>query len=640
MLRFTALALILAFAPSALAQDLAPRVFPNPVSTDRVVTVEITDAEVATVEVVDVLGRIVSLDAPLAAGTYLVRARYADGRTTEPAPITIATPGTIELRLVDDAPAAWADAPQSAPLPTEANQSLACSQDQIFGGFYLQSNVGSLNPRPELSPAVTIVKPLSSNDADFTTCFGEVQGSAFRYASGEDFGDFPMRILSPSIEGNTNVTYEVLGNDGNAAFSAQYGWQETDLGGLLVSEFELDTPFFPGLGLFELIVLNDGVVVDRNVYDGAEGLFLSSKGPQGRINLLRSILMTSIVDGFDVAGGGKPGDISFVFELESGDGIDVNVHAGAGAPIVGVGDVIHITPKFAIPNPFEWVINEIRTVTAGMNRYGLRALRFAVGGSNDPFFGSEAQFARVSGDFVDNPQYNPVFDAELPFMNVQGSVFGTPDVYGVQYGRLPGALEEVGSDEMGVVHTPIAFARGASGVILDDVGEYYRTVSLVRNETDVEGETVRVQIENTGTGTSIQVWNDEGTFGTYQFVYDANSDGTNNIVRTFNVGDIEEFSPNSTTILASGASDFDDSYNDAGSTQDFFVAFLVDIGGGNGGIVYVFPDFTSVDADVDVRAHTIEANQPWEVFGVRERDETDPPAPLTIFGGSAKSQSE
>gem|GEM_PF-6477097 len=123
------------------------------------------------------------------------------------------------------------------------------------------------------------------------------------------------------------------------------------------------------------------------------------------------------------------------------------------------------------------------------------------------------------------------------------------------------------------------------------------------------------------------VTNANGTFSTYQFVFDRFGDGTSNIVRTLNVGDSEFFSPNAVTVQASGASDFDDNYYDAGTTQDFFVGFLVDIGDGTTGIAYVFPDFTSDNVDADVRAHTVEANQPWQ-----ERDETDPPAPLGLFG--------
>ena len=107
-LRASALAVLLALAPSALAQDLAPRVFPNPVSTERSVTVEVADAASATLEVVDVLGRRLAVEGELAAGTYLVRAVYADGRVSEPTSLTIATPGRVEFRLADAASAAAA----------------------------------------------------------------------------------------------------------------------------------------------------------------------------------------------------------------------------------------------------------------------------------------------------------------------------------------------------------------------------------------------------------------------------------------------------------------------------------------------------------------------------------------------------
>ena len=96
-------------------------------------------------------------------------------------------------------------------------------------------------------------------------------------------------------------------------------------------------------GGYELIVLDDEEVVFRGIVNG--GTYLTPSGPDGRINMLRSILTSRGADGYEVEGGfdntksgiGKPGDLSAVMGFESGDGSDVNVYIMDGTPNAGGG---------------------------------------------------------------------------------------------------------------------------------------------------------------------------------------------------------------------------------------------------------------------------------------------------------------
>lgn len=98
------LAMILATA-APLAAQTPLRVFPNPVSADRHLTLDHVGARDAEPEVFDVLGRLVDPGASLPAGRYVVRLRYADGRVSAPAPLTLATPGPLAFRSRESSPA-------------------------------------------------------------------------------------------------------------------------------------------------------------------------------------------------------------------------------------------------------------------------------------------------------------------------------------------------------------------------------------------------------------------------------------------------------------------------------------------------------------------------------------------------------
>ena len=638
-----ALSVALTFASGAVAQDAlrAPALYPNPLAADHPLTVEVADADGAEAEVLDVLGR--RVDGVLAAGSYLVRVAYADGRATAPARFTLLAPSRVQIQLVDGGQASGAAVTAPAPAPSQLG-GLCPSGDVVFGGFPFSVVEGIVRARTDVTPEALRIRPVAANGfdnyAEYSTCLGDVQGVAFRYVDSNAQAGRQLRILSPSIVGNTSVTYTASGTDGTGPFMASYGFAETSINdgtmaGVPAAAFQLDSPFFPGgLGVYELIVLNGDDVVYRAVQDGANGLYVTSKSSGGRVNLLRSVVLSSIVDGFDVEGGEKPGDVSFVFEMESGDGQDVGIHAGEGAA-VAFGTAVHITPKFIFPDPYALTLSDVRTVVTGASAFGLRALRFAAGGSEDDFLASEAQFIRKTGSYLD-PQLNTVSDAQLPLAFVGPSAFGTQDVYGLQVGREPTSLEETNSNELGLLHgvfVPPAAARGGfNGLALDDAGEYYLLTARVRNVTDGANETITARVENVGgTGLVLTVDGANGTFSDYEFVFDRDVDGTAEVRNTYAAGTPVTFSPDAVAITASGASDRDDEYSDLGSSQDFLVGFIVDFGNGQGGVAYIFPGFASSDAEVSVRTVQVEANQPFPVQGLRERDTDDGPAARGLF---------
>ena len=635
-LRFSLAALLLVLAPDAMAQDLAPRVYPNPVSGVRAVTVELGDAEDATVEVIDVLGRIVAEDVPLAAGTYLVRARYADGRVTRTTPITVATDGPVEFRL-DRAVGAQAEAGPLVSADKRGPGMSACDEDEIFGGFYFQENRGTLTRRPADTPENLRVDPDRTNTSDFTTCFGEVQGAAFRYLNQRNDPTRLLRILSPRVVGNTAINYRMTGVANMTPYTTDFGFSERFIDNGTnpnrpAIEFLLDSPFFAGgLGLYQLIVkdANENVVYRMNE-DGADGLFFTSTGRSGRINLLQSIVLGEAVDGFRVTGGRKPGDLTFAFEFASDGGGPVNVHVGEGAPIA-TGTVVEITPKFDFDDIFEPYINTIQTQVRGARGFGLRALRFAAGGSRDAFFGSEAQFTRVTNPYTSN-QLTMVTDAQLPMAMVGASSFGSEPVYGLQFGFEPGPLEETGSQEIGAGHDP--------GVTLADVGDLYRGTAVVRNISETQPEIITAEIvKQDPQNVTVEVNAANSSFATYSLILDYDGDGTPEEVNSGLPVDVPVVFCTQATFFSSGASDRDDQYADISPSQDFFLGAQMDIGFGPNSVAYIFPDFATPNADVNVRAYSIEANQPWKLNGVRERDTMDPPGSLTIFGQKIRETS-
>ena len=650
-LRASALAVLLALAPSALSQDLAPRVFPNPISAERAVTVEVADASAATLEVVDVLGRRLAPEAGLAAGTYLVRAVYADGRASEPTPVTVATPGPVEFRLVSPATAAAESAApmESAPVTESANAGIGCADgDVTFGGFQHTANLGGVRLRPELvPPSMRVNPPSGSSNSSFTTCLGEVLGWSFRYIAGGDAGNRPLRVLSPAIVGNTQAQFTTNYMDfGPAKGGLQFvhGTAETfldhdnDPGTASipsVEAFAFDGFTRGGPGGYELIVLDGEEVVFRGIVNG--GTYLTPSGPDGRINMLRSILTSRGADGYEVEGGfddtkggiGKPGDLSAVMGFESGDGSDVNVYimdstpgvGGGGTIFVGSGDAVHLTPYVYLSGE-DFAMTSVTTDVFGANRFGVRAFQFAAGGQ----FGAvrrgggpsgQGQWARTTDAEYLRQQRTDVVDASNPLVFVGGDV----ERFGLQWGREPKPLQETGSAGIEVYHDGLMVTKGGSaGVRLAEDGQYYRATARVRNLTDVQDETVNVELANVGgTGTSLTVTNENASFSTYTFMFEGANGNT--IVDTYNVGDTIVFGPNVVIVDASR------SYGQVavppkrGIGQAYSVGFLLSNDSGEFGEVTILPDWTSVPADVNTRDFATDANQPFMIGSVQEYDE-------------------
>ena len=633
-LRASALAVLLALAPSALSQDLAPRVFPNPISAERAVTVEVADASAATLEVVDVLGRRLAPEAGLAAGTYLVRAVYADGRASEPTPVTVATPGPVEFRLASPA-AQEAAAPLSAPAPEAVQaQGEGCSTgDVVFGGFNHVAYTGSLRLRSDLVPKSLRAQPAAgTNVVDFVTCFGDVQGVSYRYIAGGAAGNRPFRVLSPSIVGNTEANFTASYFADGTDRVALYGTFEVALdddGDVSTAEVPaIQIGFDPAFsaprsreaqvkgigGGYQLLIFND----EELVYEGfpADGtpLYATPSGEATRINLLRSILVSSVADGFEVeAASSAPGDLKAAFTFESGDGSPVRFHVGAGAP-VATGTTVHIVPSVPLTDPASVAIREVRTYAPGVNRFGIRALQFAAGGK-DMHSGkgpgvpvSDAQWGRPQGDDLE-PHVFDVFDGSFPLVFV-GSA-GEVEDYGIQWGREPQGLVETPSDGLGLYHGGgLIVKQGApTGVNLDEDGDFYRSTALVRNFTDVQGERIIATLTNVGgRQTAVTVESANGAFSTYEFFFDRDLDGRPEVRQTGVVGEEQVFGRGNVTVLSSAA--FGGSEVDFGTNQTFSVGFLVELGNGEVGAAYVYPNWTSENAEVNVRSYATEAHEP------------------------------
>ncbi|MEL6617176.1 MAG: T9SS type A sorting domain-containing protein, partial [Bacteroidota bacterium] len=201
-----ALAALLFLAAGAQAQNLrAPALYPNPITANGVLTVEVADAESARAEVLDVLGRRVSLDGPLAAGTYLVRAVYADGRATAPSRFTTVTTTRVEVRLAEAGAPLAPEAETVATPVAEASLGGGCAPGNVtFGGFqHTVLTDGSLRVRADLQPKSLRAQP--SKDfatVDFSTCFGAAKGYAFRYVDQASQGNRSLRVL-PTVAGES-----------------------------------------------------------------------------------------------------------------------------------------------------------------------------------------------------------------------------------------------------------------------------------------------------------------------------------------------------------------------------------------------------------------------------------------------------
>ena len=618
LLRTTSLVVLLALTSGAFAQDAlqAPRAYPNPLAADQALIVELPDAASATAEVYDVLGRRVSLNGPLAAGTYLVRALYADGRVTEPVRFTTLSPGQIEIRLVEAADSPLApEAALEAPVVEASNGIAGCSGDVAFAGFYHTALVGALRIRTDLQPQSMRAKT-AGNNVEFVSCFGGVQGVSYRYIAGGEFWNRPLRVLSPAVVGNTSVTYTVNYTDGTANKQAVYGTFEQQID----NDGDVNTATVPAVGLtfdtdssspvvtkgggasYELIVLDDQVVVYRGLVSEFTPLFFTPTGGATRVNLLRSLLLSSAVEGYEIEGGTKPGDISGAFTFESNTGADVNVHVGEGAPIAS-GNSIHVTPVEAgLADPAAFRIFDVRTSALNVEGFGTRAIRFAAGAETGEI--GTAQWAGLFGEFTE-PQLFTVMDPSAPYVFVDRGGNGVIPDYGIQWGREPMPLQESGSEEIDVEH--------ADGYVVDEAGEFYRSISSVRNESEKQTETITVQIENVGRQTAVTVTNQEGSFSTYDFIFQS-SEGT--FQRNYAVGSTNTFSNDGVTVFYTGAVDIEGFA--ASATQDYFNGFVVELGNGVMGTLYIVPNWDTPFADIEVRYYATETDRPYTVSRVEQ----------------------
>ena len=136
------LAMILATA-APLAAQTPLRVFPNPVSADRHLTLDHADTADAEPEVFDVLGRAVDPGVPLPAGRYVVRLRYADGRVSAPAPLTLATPGPLSFRSREASPVMTAVEPK----PIRVRNIFICSGVVFWLSSKMMYELLSVRPR-------------------------------------------------------------------------------------------------------------------------------------------------------------------------------------------------------------------------------------------------------------------------------------------------------------------------------------------------------------------------------------------------------------------------------------------------------------------------------------------------------------
>jgi hypothetical protein len=116
-----ALAALLATPALAQPRLAAPTASPNPHAGGPLTVRYVADgsAEGPTLEVFDLLGRRAEPSAPLAAGVYLYRLRYDDGRVSEAGRLTQLLSGPLDVQLLPDAvepasPPARADAATTA----------------------------------------------------------------------------------------------------------------------------------------------------------------------------------------------------------------------------------------------------------------------------------------------------------------------------------------------------------------------------------------------------------------------------------------------------------------------------------------------------------------------------------------------
>ena len=642
--RFALVAALVALAPLASAQDAlrAPALYPNPLAADHPLTVEVADADGAEAEVLDVLGR--RVDGVLAAGSYLVRVAYADGRATAPARFTLLEPSRVEIVLSEGAAeqaAAVAQAPEAA-----AGLGGGCGPStDLFGGFSFTELTGTLSNQSIVEPFSIRVNPAGTdNVSDYFTCFNAVNGFSFRYVSSTFPGRRQLRVLSPSVVGNTQVSYTADYSVDGSSKQALLGTYEQEID----NDGDVNTAPVPAAGIgfdadfvappvasaakmggggYGYIVLSDGgAVVASGVASETTPLFVTPTGTETRINLLRSLLLSSAVTGFDIEGEFKDGDISAVFTFESGDGSPVNFHVGEGAP-VGVGTSVHITPQVFYSDPASFVISNVRTFATGLGRYGIRAVQFAAGaeasggvlrGGVPSPSADKAQWGRAIGEYT-APQRFEIVDASSPLVFVGADA--PVDFYGIRWGREPAPLEETGSEQINVLHGG-GFARGiAGGYLVDEDGEFYEVTSLVRNETDNVGENITTRIQNDGGQTTIVVTNASGTFSTYRFVYQATDGSPSALSQTFDVGTAYTFSTSSVEVFLSGSVDIDGFM--ASSTQDYFTGFQIVRNGNEAGDLFIVPDWTSEFADVDVRAHGVATDAPYSISSVEATEDVD-----------------
>ena len=631
-------AAFLLLAGTASAQDgLAPQLYPNPVA-DEALTVAVADAAGAELEVVDLLGRRVSTDASLAAGVYLVRALYADGRATAPARLTKVTAGPLAVTLVEAGAAlALAD---GAPEATAAKGAGGCPT-LAYAGLCHRRFTGNLRLLPanelRISPTRTGLRV-----ADYEVDLGEVRGVEIRYNGVTR--ERPFQVLTPDVVGDSYTSYVADYDDGGSAGQALFGPFEatfndgvsTDASAVQLG-FTLSTnptlsgetvqpASMRGGGSYQYIIMaDDETVVASGTATDTTPLFAVDPSGNEQIYLENSIIMTRFVDGYEVDGGPfKPGDVSVVFAMTNAAGDPVEFHVGEGGGTTAVGRIVHITPDVSVSDPFNFTFSNLRSYNQGAKRHRARAMRIAAGGSffvpppsaAGAGFAGGSQWGRNQIDFADQQVFN-VLDANGVLNLMPSGDSPMPTTYGVQWGRESNVLSEVPSAFAAVFHEFLVAknAGGGSGYLIDADGEYHDWQVRVRNESDMQDEIITANwfIDAAGK-VKLRVDAAGGTFSSFEFVYIR--DGVVKINNNYAVGDEIQFGVTELEMFAVGAADdFGSSFGTTG--EEFGLGFILDTPLAGDEEVYIMPHFTTPAAEVAIRHFAALTDAPHFIGGVQ-----------------------
>ena len=627
-------AALLLLPASALAQSgKAPAVYPNPLSGPAL-TVEVADTEGASVEILDVLGRRVAAGAPLAAGVYLVRVAYADGRVTAPTRLTRTTGGPLQVRLVastaapaPEAQAASTEAPSKQAfddvIGTEVVSGVAgdCA-GRYYAGFCHEAFRGRLAYR---RPDELRVSTDANRVADYNVSMGEVYGVSLRYTVPGDGRERPFQILTRPFN-DSFVSYVATIRDGGVTYDVIFGPVE--------APFDDDgnpaTPDVPAVafgfdvlpptkraattppatlkgGGYEIIVLDGDTVTLRSVVPDGTPLYAVDPSGDNRIFLERAIGMTSIAEGFEVAGGTKPGDASAVFKVQNGAGDPVTFHVGPGGATTATGTSVHITPVFELATPSNFGITNLRVFANRVNRYNVRAMRFATGSASTGSGQAVAQWARPAS-FFGTQQGFAITNPVAPVIAIDRVGFPRAPLVGLQIGREPAPLQEIPSEIMRITHDG---PTGGAGIAVDGPGDRYVATARFRNETDNQDETAAVTWRWNNGAPSYSVKSDNSTFSEYELVFESGGSATSTVIPT----GVETAFPLGSVVFGSVTSGPAPGVSQTGEL--YAISMDVTVPGGTLRI-YVFPKFASTGAMVQTRWVAPESSDPHTITSLTE----------------------